>query len=475
MGIRTTFIGHQSWLVDIDGTAVLVDPVLTGSFGHSEQLRFEIHPARSVDVGRMPEIAAVVVTNEHLDHFHLPSLALVPVGAPILLPSLTPAVCVSALRRLGHEVRLLAHGVKETVGAIDVALLQGDPEAPIWESRVACASLTPAGREGGVLIQSDTAIDDHPSLTSLRPEVVIATHNGQITPAAALGAFDNLLPLGDGSRPETQGIELLDSVLNKSLEFFPHARWVLLSGGGYAQLPRKHGEFLWSSFTELAELANKLTMKVRVVGLLPGETADFSGTGEEVSRASWISPADPMVPVAASDRHSREEVDLGADLPPLFDDAVDDVARDAIWRNLDAMAPLLLNSRLGRALVTTNSYLGEPTASHRFAIHLRGFTAGTDAVLALNINSARFEQIDLTLKEALYGIPSGIDVNAADLAAVFTGQVHIWELATARMRQWYLTSRLDSPVAFLYAALSEQVRPDLAEALYRKLTERVPG
>lgn len=475
MPITTTFIGHQSWLVEIDGTRLLVDPVLTDSFGNTRELRFEIYPARTVDVDAMPDIDAVVVTNEHLDHFHLPSLSLVPNHVPILLPALTPTVCVAALRDLGKSVRLLGHGQAETVGAADVVLLQGSPDAPIWESRVACAYLTPRGTQGGVLVQSDTAFDDHPSLLALEPDVLIATHNGQVPPAGASGAFDNMLPLPPEAAEQTTGLQLLNAVLNDAVERFPSARWVLLSGGGYVQVPAKHGEFLWSDFTELAELANRLTMKARMVGLRPGEQAELSGPEARTSRASWILPASPVVPVAPADRNARREVDPGAELSPVFDRTVGDRERALLLQGLDELAPLLLNAPLGRSLLATNDYLGEPTGSLRFAVQLLRFEPGRDVGYALNINTAKFEATALDVRSAVYSVPSGIVVHASDLAAVFAGEVHIWEVATSRMRQWYLTSRLDSPVGFLYGALSEQVRPDLAARLYRRLTSGVPG
>lgn len=54
-----------------------------------------------------------------------------------------------SLRDLGKPVRLLPHGQVETIGAANIVLLQGNPEAPLWESRVACAYLTPQGGQGG--------------------------------------------------------------------------------------------------------------------------------------------------------------------------------------------------------------------------------------------------------------------------------------------------------------------------------------
>ena len=51
---------------------------------------------------------------------------------------------------------------------------------------------------------------------------------------------------------------------------------------------------------------------------------------------------------------------------------------------------------------------------------------------------------------------------------VLRGELQIWELATAGTAQWFVGDRFDSPVAFFYEVLSEQVRPDLARELYAR-------
>lgn len=460
----TTFIGQQSWLVDGDGEGVLVDPVLTRSFGHSDRLRFDIHPARTVDADALPRPVAVVVSNEHLDHFHLPSLRMLPDDVPVLMPAVTPTVCVEAVERLGKQVRLLAHGERAEVGTgLTVTLFHGTPEVPVWESRVASVLVADRDGAGGVFVQSDTAPDE-PVAASCSPQIVITTHNGQVPPAGHLGAFDNLLPTESPGERIT-GLELLDSVLNTPASLFPSARWMLFSGGGYVQVPAKHGAFLWADYRELEETANRLTLHVRAVGLRPGEYAAFGPDGETRGRAHWIEPAEPAEPIAPSDRNASAAPDPAAPLPPLCEEQPDESARRLILSELQELAPLLMLSPLGRELVRTHSYLGTETGPLRFAVHLRGFD-GQDRVWALDLNTARFTATGLSLREAVFSVPAGIDVNAADLALVLSGGLHIWELATSRMRQWYLTDKLSSPVAFLYGALSEQVRPDLARRLF---------
>ena len=98
--LSTTYIGHQSWMVSTESTHILIDPVLTRGFGFSEHLEFTVFPHREVLVDRLPAIAAVVLTNEHLDHFHIPSLKLLPPTVQVYLPDTAPAVVFDTLDRL---------------------------------------------------------------------------------------------------------------------------------------------------------------------------------------------------------------------------------------------------------------------------------------------------------------------------------------------------------------------------------------
>ncbi|GGT21783.1 MULTISPECIES: MBL fold metallo-hydrolase [Streptomyces] len=464
-----TFMGQQSWLVEVAGARILVDPVLDTSFGHSSALRFEIHPARRIDMDLMPPVDAVIITNEHLDHFHLPSLRRLPADIPVVMHRLMPAVCVDHLRELGREVHLLGHAEPMKIGGAEVLLLQGDKDVPVWESRVTSLYVRPAGAPGGVFIQSDTAVS-HRTPADCTPEVFIATHNAQVPPAGELGAFDNLLPVPAADAPEVTGLELLSALLNDTAALLPSVRLFALSGGGYTQLPRKHGEFLWNDFGALERVANALSIDKKVLGLAPGESAVYGRAPVDRELVPWITPVAPSSPVESSDRQARADVDLSAPLPPLFEQGVDEADMRLVLRELAGLAPLLMLSPLGRNLVNTNTYLGRRVGPSRFAVHLRGTPRG-DEVHALDLNSASFQVRPGGLRDALFSIPSGIDVNCADLLAVLRGEIHIWELAVSRLRQWYVGDRMESPVAFLYGALSEQVRPDLAARLYRALRD----
>jgi L-ascorbate metabolism protein UlaG (beta-lactamase superfamily) len=70
-GIRLTWIGHATWLVQLDGVSLIVDPIL------SEKLpgfiRRVVPPALSY--GELPPIDAALVSHSHFDHLDLPTLA----------------------------------------------------------------------------------------------------------------------------------------------------------------------------------------------------------------------------------------------------------------------------------------------------------------------------------------------------------------------------------------------------------------
>jgi L-ascorbate metabolism protein UlaG (beta-lactamase superfamily) len=70
-GIRLTWIGHATWLVQLDGVSLLVDPVLSAKVGPF--IRRAVAPGLSYD--DLPRIDAALVSHSHYDHLDLPTLA----------------------------------------------------------------------------------------------------------------------------------------------------------------------------------------------------------------------------------------------------------------------------------------------------------------------------------------------------------------------------------------------------------------
>jgi len=77
-GLRLTWLGHASWLVQGAGTSVLIDPVLGPRV--SGFIRRNAGPGLTVE--QLPPIDASLVTHNHYDHLDLPTLRAV--GAPVV-------------------------------------------------------------------------------------------------------------------------------------------------------------------------------------------------------------------------------------------------------------------------------------------------------------------------------------------------------------------------------------------------------
>jgi L-ascorbate metabolism protein UlaG (beta-lactamase superfamily) len=69
-GARLTWVGHASWLVQLDGVSLLIDPVFSRSIGPG--VRRQTPPGVALE--GLPPIAAQLVTHNHYDHLDLPSL-----------------------------------------------------------------------------------------------------------------------------------------------------------------------------------------------------------------------------------------------------------------------------------------------------------------------------------------------------------------------------------------------------------------
>ncbi len=75
---RLTWLGHASWLVQLDGVSLLVDPALGPAlFGGVKR---NVPPG--VPVAKLPPIDAILVTHSHYDHLDLPTIRAV--NAPVV-------------------------------------------------------------------------------------------------------------------------------------------------------------------------------------------------------------------------------------------------------------------------------------------------------------------------------------------------------------------------------------------------------
>src|SRR5262245_1541959 len=117
----TTFLGHQGWLFSTSTTRLIVDPLLTPSFGHGGAIG-QIYPPRLIRFDEFPPIDAVLLTHEHEDHFDIPSLNRLDRRIPILLSTGSSCAAGQILTEMGFEVRRCAAGEQIGLGDLEVHL-----------------------------------------------------------------------------------------------------------------------------------------------------------------------------------------------------------------------------------------------------------------------------------------------------------------------------------------------------------------
>jgi len=124
-----TWWGHATATVQDSGVRVLTDPVFTGRLAHLRRLRGpDPGPAAA-------EADVVVVSHLHADHLHLPSLAALKHGTPVLIPAGAVAA-VSGLRRLrGLEFVEVVPGDEVTVRTLRVRVVPALHDGRRWPVR----------------------------------------------------------------------------------------------------------------------------------------------------------------------------------------------------------------------------------------------------------------------------------------------------------------------------------------------------
>jgi L-ascorbate metabolism protein UlaG (beta-lactamase superfamily) len=75
---RLTWIGHASWLIQLDGVSLLIDPIFSETLGPG--LRRFVAPG--ISATELPSIDAQLITHNHRDHLDLPSVK--EVASPII-------------------------------------------------------------------------------------------------------------------------------------------------------------------------------------------------------------------------------------------------------------------------------------------------------------------------------------------------------------------------------------------------------
>jgi L-ascorbate metabolism protein UlaG (beta-lactamase superfamily) len=163
-GLRITWVGHSTVLIELDGVRLLTDPVLRPRFAHLRRV------AEIVDDETLRSLDAVLVSHLHYDHLDVPSLIrlgrsqrlVVPTGAGRLLRRWRFAQ-VDELAR-GEETRVAGLTVRATHAEHD------SRRAPFGTAAEPIGFLVSGS--ASVFFAGDTDLFD--GMTSLAPDLDVA-------------------------------------------------------------------------------------------------------------------------------------------------------------------------------------------------------------------------------------------------------------------------------------------------------------
>ena len=446
--MKLTMIGHESWSLQAGNSHVLIDPVLDHGFGSDADRQFEIFPARNVDLQLMPTVDGIVLTTEHLQHFHPASLFRLSSGYGHLLkrkivyvPELFPGAAEAILRTCGYEVLRVDTQAEFVIGSLSLRFYMPCTEVMFWDSRVASLHIEHQRREA-VFIQSDTRIADAyfadvNNGAIVWPQVMVMTNNFQGSGTQGPIGLDNLLPVSDQRYTRVSGLRLLDEIVHKPMRRLNQVPTLILAGNGYRD-PLGKSHHPWSNL-ELAQICSELSLLRAVHSLKPGESFDvlLARPGEQ---ADWICALEKQArPRQARVRRRMVSIDT-----------------KRIKAHLDEMARTWLITRYGQVLMSQSSYLGRPVGPCRAVLQLTQ-DDGVSQQWLLDVSRVEFVEVPAEGVEVIKRYPYGIRVDHDDFCELLLGELQIWELLNLSASQWYVCDRYDSPLAFWLEYYNEQV------------------
>ena len=111
---RIAFLGHSTVQIELDGEALLTDPLLRDRVAHLR--RYAPAPGE-------PRASAVLLSHAHQDHLDLPSLRMLGPGVAMFVP---PGAGAWLRKRGFSAVTELAEGEEASIGEITVAAVPAD-------------------------------------------------------------------------------------------------------------------------------------------------------------------------------------------------------------------------------------------------------------------------------------------------------------------------------------------------------------
>ncbi|EIY6180527.1 MBL fold metallo-hydrolase [Vibrio parahaemolyticus] len=474
--INMTFIGHQSWLIECNGTKLLVDPVLTESFGNSLDVTFLVYPPRIVNTCYLHDVDAIYLSHEHLDHFSLDSLNLLPRSIVVFVGYLMPDCVNEAITQLGFEVIKLPPYSPISLKGIKITIYPAPINTVFWEKRVGGLVIDDLISSDSIYIAVDATISDDlarkiSSGTVSTPRCVIISNNSQILPNGAIGTKTNLLDINKDN--SLSGVKLIYELIVNYMKILPKIENVIICGNGFLNEEKKHGPFLYSDNKELARVANILTQDIHTYGPYPGEILSLQQGRITTYNCNWIN--------YDSDKHQRFKLKQEQFLSFPSHETIKPLSKinnltcsdiELLDYELKHLARHLIRSKLGHICLTIHEYLDQPLGSIKLVIVLTKSNNEHD-IYGLDFASASFVKLDDDINTLLSKYPYGIQLFLHDFIQVLNGKIQIWDLFGSAMRQWFLTDIYSNISSCFFEVFGEQLRPDLAKKIYDRKLERL--
>jgi L-ascorbate metabolism protein UlaG (beta-lactamase superfamily) len=162
-GLRVTWLGHSTTLLEIDGQRVLFDPVWSDRASPLPIFGTKAFYALPLPLAQLPSVDVVLISHDHFDHLDMPTVkALAARGARFVVP-------------LGVGAHLQAWGVPERdvaeldwwdtlrVGGLTLTATPArhfSGRSPSGQNRTLWAGWSVAGPRHRVYYSGDTALDD---------------------------------------------------------------------------------------------------------------------------------------------------------------------------------------------------------------------------------------------------------------------------------------------------------------------------
>lgn len=464
-----TFLGHQGWLISSATTNVLIDPLLTDSFGHGGSLG-RLYPPRRVDLAGFPEIDAVVLTHEHDDHFDIPSINRLDRAIPIYLSARSSVAARGLLDELGFESRSLEPDCEVEIGDLRYRSflcdhhegLQGDE----WD--VFPMLVRDVAGHGSVLSSIDVSTlplgIEHP------PRVLVHAHNTTRAEFQRLG-----LRAVTGSDAASQLATALRRLAMFDGCYGPPAA-ALICGQGWSFADERawiNHEAFPVTAAQIGDALALASPDTQVFAPAPGFTLElFEGRVVGVREAQpFIAPLPrerwPDRSFTPADTASRDYQ------PATGRTSVDAAQLEALLVELEDFARYLYGTAVFRSLCSMPTRIDEVAAAVGFSLRVDD-TDGREIL--------RYEPGSCSFVREPEGDPqrallSGIECFATDLLAFmrgelspsalcYAGRVRTWNRAPARL--WFSPQEL-----WMYGHPLRRV--DRAAKLYRRLLAAEPS